>query len=134
MGFIFEAMVEEAYYRLQESLELPLVQEWGRWEGTDSQRQPLEVDVASLLVDGRVLTGSIKWNRRPLDVDVHQHHLSMLDRLVGSGVAWADEARKLTSPLLYVAVGGFTPRFRQAASASRDEVRLWDLDDLYRSA
>jgi hypothetical protein len=40
-------MVEEAYYRLQKPLELPLVKEWGRWEGVDRNRNPLEIDIAS---------------------------------------------------------------------------------------
>jgi hypothetical protein len=36
-----------------------------------------------------------------------------------------------TSPLLYVAADPFTERFRQAAAATRAEVYLWTLDDLY---
>lgn len=131
MGSVFEGMVEEAYYRLQSALDLPLVREWGRWEGLDRNRKPLEVDIASVLMDGRVLTGAIKWNRRKVDVDVHSGHLAMVDRLAQSGVAWAHVARKPSSPLLYVASGGFTDRFRQAALASRQEVYLWELGDLY---
>lgn len=132
MGFIFEAIVEEGYYRLQESIRLPLVDEWGRWEGLDRSREPLEIDVAATLMDGRVLTGAIKWNRRPVDVGVHTDHLGMIDRLAQAGVAWAHRARDPASPLLYAAAGGFTDRFRQAALASRDQVYLWTLDDLYR--
>jgi uncharacterized protein len=131
MGLVFESMVEEAYYRLQPDLELPLVQEWGRWEGLDRDRQPLEMDIASVLVDGRILTGAIKWNRREVDVDLHLEHLSMIDRLARAGVGWAHDALDLSSPLLYVAAGGFSERFRQAALASRDEVCLWTLGDLY---
>jgi uncharacterized protein len=133
MGLVFEGMVEEAYYRLQGPLGLPLVKEWGRWEGVDRNRNPLEIDIASQLLDGRVLTGGIKWNRGEVDVGVHTHHLSMLDRLAESGVAWAHVAREPTSPLLYVAANGFTDRFRQAATGSREEVHLWTLDDLYQS-
>ncbi len=40
-------------------------------------------------------------------------------------------ARRLETPLLYVAAGGFSDRFRQAALASREEVYLWTLGDLY---
>jgi len=134
MGRIFEAIVEEAYYRLQAPLGLPLISEWGRWEGLDRDRRPLEMDIASRLIDGRVLTGAIKWNRNPLDVHVHTEHLSMLDRLARSGVAWAHDALDPASPLLYVASNGFTDRFRRAAESSRDEVYLWTLDDLYRDA
>lgn len=132
IGLVFESIAEEAYYRLQQTLDLPLVKEWGRWEGLDRDRDPLEVDIASVLVDGRVLTGAVKWNRRPVGVDVHTKHLAMLDRLARSGVGWAHEAQKPSSPLLYVASGGFTDRFRQAAMASREEVYLWTLADLYR--
>jgi len=92
------------------------------------------MDIASRLIDGRVLTGAIKWNRNPLDVHVHTEHLSMLDRLARSGVAWAHDALDPASPLLYVASNGFTDRFRRAAESSRDEVYLWTLDDLYRDA
>jgi len=131
MGSVFEGVVEEAYYRLQSALKLPLVKEWGRWEGLDRNRKPLEIDVASVLMDGRILTGAIKWNREKVNVGVHTEHLAMIDRLAQSGVRWAHEARKPSSPLLYVASGGFSDRFRQAALASRQEVYLWTLDDLY---
>lgn len=131
MGLVFEGIVEEAYYRLQETLHLPLVREWGRWEGLDRNRRSVEVDVASALLDGRILTGAVKWSRKEVDVDVHLAHLTMLDRLAESGIGWAHEARKPASPLLYVASDGFSDRFRRAAIASRDEVYLWTLRDLY---
>lgn len=101
--------------------------------GVDRQREPLEIDIASTLMDRRVLSGAIKWSRYPVDVDVHTRHLAMLDRLSQAGVAWAHEARKPRSPLLYVAASGFTERFVQAAQATRDEVYLWTLEDLYRT-
>lgn len=132
MGLVFEGMVEQAYYRLHEPLGLPLVEEWGRWEGVDRNRKPLEIDVACRLMDERVLTGAIKWHRGEVDVGVHTQHLAMLDRLAESGVAWAHVAREPTSPLLYVAASGFTDRFRRAAEATREEVHLWTIDDLYR--
>jgi AAA+ ATPase superfamily predicted ATPase len=133
MGLIFEGIVEEAYYRLQDRLGLPLVREWGRWEGVDRNRQPLEIDIASLLMDGRVLTGAIKWYRAPADVRIHLQHLAMLDRLSQSGVGWARAASDPESPLLYVAAGGFTDRFVDAVHATRDEVYLWSLDDTFQS-
>lgn len=130
-GLIFEGVVEEAYYRLQPLLDLPLVREWGRWEGVDRNRQPLEIDIAAVLMDRRVLTGAIKWWRDPVDVDVHTRHLEMLDRLSQAGIGWAHEAKKPAAPLLYVAANGFTDRFVQAARATRDEVYLWTLDDIF---
>jgi hypothetical protein len=131
-GLVFEGMVEEAYYRLQAHLDLPLVREWGRWEGVDRGRQPLEIDIATVLMDKRVMTGAIKWWQGQVDVDVHTRHLEMLDRLSQAGVAWAHEARKPAAPLLYVAASGFTDRFVQAARATRDEVYLWTLDDIFQ--
>lgn len=133
MGLVFEGIVEEAYYRLQDHLRLPLVREWGRWEGVDRTRQPLEIDIASILVDGRVLTGAIKWNKAPVDVAVHTTHMAMLDRLSQSGVGWAGAAIRPESPLLYVATAGFTERFVQAARATRNEVYLWTLEDIFQS-
>ncbi|HEX6041556.1 ATP-binding protein [Longimicrobium sp.] len=132
MGLIFEGIVEEAYYRLQGRLRLPLVAEWGRWEGLDRDRKQLEMDVASMLMDGRVLTGSIKWHRDPVDVAVHTQHLAMLDRLAQSGVSWAHTAREPRSPLLYVSSAGFTDRFVEAARESREEVYLWSLKDVFQ--
>lgn len=134
MGLIFESIVQEAYYRLQARLNLPLVREWGRWEGVDRHREPLEIDVASTLLDGRVLTGSIKWYKKPVDVAVHTRHLEMLDRLSQSGVSWARAASAPESPLLYVAASGFTDRFAKAARASREEVYLWTLKDVFQAA
>lgn len=131
MGLVFESVAEEAYYRLQPTLDLPLAMEWGRWEGLDRNRNPGEIDIATKLADGRVLTGAVKWNTRQVGVGVHTGHLAMIDRLAESGVGWAHEARKPESPLLYVAAGGFSDRFRQAALAARDEVYLWTLEDLY---
>jgi uncharacterized protein len=132
MGLVFEMMVEQAYYRLQELLELPVVREWGRWEGLDRNREPLEIDIAGPLLDGRVLTGAIKWNRRQVGVNVHTDHLEQLGRLARSGVKWAHAAGDEGSPLLYVAAGGFTEAFRMAARESRREVYLWTLEDLYQ--
>lgn len=131
MGLIFETIVEEAYYRMAETLHLPLVKEWGRWEGLDRNRKSIEIDIASPLLDKRVLSGAIKWNSAPIGVDVHLKHLTMIDRLAESGVKWAHVARKRESPLLYVAAGGFTHEFERAARASREEVHMWTLEDLY---
>ena len=134
MGLVFENVAQQAYYRLQAALNLPLTRLWGRWEGVDRNRQPLEIDIAVELDDGRILTGAVKWNSKEVGVGVHTDHLAMLDRLAESGVGWARVARKASSPLLYVAAGGFSRRFRQAALASRKEVYLWTLDDLYAEA
>src|SRR5690606_27215138 len=98
-------------------LGLPLVAEWGRWEGLDKERRPVELDVVARLVGGGVLTGEVKWNREPVGVGVHQAHVGKLRRMAASGRAWAHEALEPGSPLLYVAAGGFAEGFREAAEA-----------------
>lgn len=50
MGHVFERRAEQAYRRGAERL--PIVREWGFWEGLDSERKPLEMDVACQLTDG----------------------------------------------------------------------------------
>lgn len=132
MGHVFERVAEQAYRRLSLRLRLPIVREWGFWEGLDSARKPLEMDIACTLMDGRVMTGGIKWNAKPLTLEWHVHHLRMLDRLSDSGVKWAHAARERSSPLIWIAAGGFHKDFENAVRGSRDEVILWSLKDLYR--
>lgn len=84
------------------------------------------------LTDGRVLTGAVKWNARPLEARWHLHHLRALDRLAQSGVKWAHLAAQENAPLLYVAAGGFTPEFKEVARASRPDVMFWTLTELFR--
>jgi hypothetical protein len=50
---------------MQPRLRLPVVLEWGRWEGKDREGALLDINVAAPLADGRVLTGAVKWNARP---------------------------------------------------------------------
>ncbi len=131
MGHVFERMVEQAYIRLRDKWRLPMVSQWGRWEGVDREGKSLEVDIASTLSDGRVLTGAVKWNRRPIAADVHREHVAMLERLAAARVKWAHAAVRAEAPLLYVAAGGFASGFEAAAEASGHPVTLWTLRDLY---
>ncbi|MBA3257991.1 MAG: hypothetical protein H0T68_00820 [Gemmatimonadales bacterium] len=133
MGHIFERIVEQAYPRLRGKWRLPMVSEWGRWEGVDREGKSLEVDIASIASDGNMLTGAIKWNRRPVTIEIHRKHLRMLERLAAAGVKWAHAAVKPGAPLLYVMAGGFAPGFEAAARASGHPVVLWTLRDLYAS-
>ncbi len=134
VGRTFERVAEQAYVRMQHRLRLPLVEDWGSWEGRDRDGVSLEMDVAALLTDGRVLTGAVKWNSMPLDESWHARHLNMLDRLAASGVKWSHAARRDDAPLLYIAAGGFTKAFERAAKASRRNVYLFKLSDLYTKA
>ncbi len=131
IGHVFERIAEQAFRRLHARLDLPMVRDWGRWEGQDSERQPLEIDIVAPLVDGRVMTGGVKWNATPIPARWHHHHMEGLQRLTRSGVAWAHAAARKESPLLWVAAGGFEPEFEAAVQKERDEVYLWDLEMLY---
>jgi AAA+ ATPase superfamily predicted ATPase len=132
MGHLFESIVEQAYYRQRSRRGLDLIQEWGRWEGTDRAGQSVEMDIVSRLTSGGMLTGAIKWNRSPIGTNVHRNHMRDLHRLADSGNRWAHEALEEGSQLLYAAAGGFVDGFRERAMEEGLPVVLWSLDDLYR--
>jgi hypothetical protein len=125
LGHVFERVAEQAYQWIQPRLRLPVVLEWGRWEGKDREGALLDIDVAAPLADGRVLTGAVKWNAQPLPVHWHLHHLQSLDRLAASGVKWSHRAKELDPPLLYLAASGFTKEF---ATVARESPRGLSLD------
>ncbi len=133
MGLVFELIVEQAYVRLRGAARLPMIREWGRWEGLDRTRQQIEIDVVARRTDGRMLTGAIKWNHKPVNISVHTKHLDMLRRLSDSGHAWAREALTPNAVLLYVAAGGFDSGFLHASQTAGPRVVAWSLDDLYAS-
>jgi uncharacterized protein len=132
MGSVFEDIAAQAYVRQRVPEGLPIVREWGRWEGRDRDREPLEMDIACQLAGGGVLTGSVKWNREPLEARWHIHHLRMIDRLAAAGVKWAHSAKAEDAPIVYFAAGGFADDFTTMARAARSSVRLYSLADLYR--
>ncbi len=92
VGLEFERVASEAYERLRRRRNYPLVERWGRWEGRDRDRAPLEIDVIAPLVDGRVMTGAVKWNTRPAPIDIHFRHVAMLERAAAAGRSWAHAA------------------------------------------
>ena len=108
-----------------------MVREWGRWEGSDRDGRSLEIDIVATLASGPMLTGAVKWNAAPVGVELHFGHLEMLKRAAHAGRRWAHDALDPESPLLYVAAGGFTPEFEEAALRSGHQVLTWDLGDLY---
>jgi uncharacterized protein len=131
MGLEFERIARQAYDRLRERTNLPLVQVWGRWEGVDRDRRSLEIDLVARLARGGVLTGSVKWNRKPIGIEVHEDHLDMLRRAAESGLKWAHEARRKAANIVYIASGGFTDAFLDAVRFSPYNVTCWSLDDIY---
>jgi AAA+ ATPase superfamily predicted ATPase len=134
MSLVFERVTRQAYIRLRQRLELPIVREWGRWEGLDRDRHQVEIDVVARRTDGGMLTGAVKWNARPVGVSLHNKHLDMLRRLSESGHSWAREALAPGAIFLYLAAGGFTPAFLRQAEAEGISVIAWTLDDLYSAA
>jgi AAA+ ATPase superfamily predicted ATPase len=131
MGHEFERIVAQAYVRRSAALGLPMVAEWGRWEGADRHRASVEIDVVSRLGGGGMLTGEVKWNRDPISADVHEGHLDKLRRMADAGRAWAHDALEPAAPLLYVAAGGFDDGFVTAVEASGLPATCWTLGDLY---
>ena len=131
IGHIFERIVEQAYYRLREARGLPIVEEWGRWEGLDRNRLPLEMDICARLDGPKILTGAIKWSAKPISAAVHLAHMRDLQRLADSGVAWAHGASSDAAVLLYVSAAGFEPNFADVATAGPQRVELWTLEDLF---
>lgn len=135
MGTIFERIAREGYQRHRQRLSLPMVDEWGRWEGTITARQgggapqSYEVDVVASLTDGRIMTGAVKWGN--LGLNVHAKHLRDLAALADGGQSWAQAALRDKAPLLYVTGGKLAPRFRERASQDGYPVFVLTLDDLY---
>lgn len=131
MGHLFERIAEQAYYRLRRAEDLPLVQKWGRWEGSDRNGDSLEMDIVTRLTNGHMLTGAIKWNRSPVDIGLHRMHMRDLDRLARSGYRWAHDAREGDSFLLYIAAGGFEEGFQERTVEDGLPVVCWSLRDFY---
>lgn len=133
LGLVFEDIAAQAYTRLRVSRGLPMVREWGRWEGTDRDRRSLEIDVVARLTDGRMLTGSVKCQTRPFGIAQHHKHFDDLRRLADSGKRWAREALDPGSPVLYVSAAGFERGFerRLQEEAEGRPITVWTLDDLY---
>lgn len=131
MGFVFESIAQQAYIRRRGALQLPSIREWGRWEGLDRNRQQIEIDIVARRSDGKMLTGAVKWNQKPITQAVHDKHVEMLRRLAESGHAWAHEALTPEAILLYVAASGFAADFIEQARRAGPRVVAWSLEDLY---
>ncbi|MDF1522474.1 MAG: ATP-binding protein [Trueperaceae bacterium] len=131
VGIEFERVATQAYDRLRRTRGYPLVERWGRWEGRDQEGALLKIDVVAPLIDGRILSGAVKWNARPTPADVHFRHLAMLERAAAAGRAWAHTALQADDPLLYVAAAGFEEGFVDVAARQGRPVIALTLDDLF---
>jgi uncharacterized protein len=132
MGKIFEGISREGFVRKHEMWNLPGATQWGRWEGQDRNRHPIEIDVVAKLADGSMLTGEVKWSSQPVGPSLHTNLRRDLEALAGSGIAWANAAVPAASGarFMHVSAAGFTDEFRALASGD-DRISLIDLSDLY---
>lgn len=133
LGHTFEVIARQAYARLspRPREELPLMKDCGRWEGRDRTRTPIEIDIVARAVDGRMITGAVKWNRRPVSPTLHTRHVEMLQRLATSGYRWVHEALSDGAILLYVSASGFSDAFSAGVADEARRVVTWSLSDLY---
>lgn len=133
MGLIFESVAEQAYYRLRGKFKLPMIKEWGNWEGLDKTGRQIEIDIVARTTDGRMVTGAVKWNSKPVSEGLHLKHVEALQRLADSGHAWAHEALQPDATILYVAAGGFRD-WENMPAEPEQRIMKWDLHDIYTLA
>lgn len=133
LGHTFEVIARQASVRVRErsSKALPLVKDWGRWEGRDRTRTPIEIDIVARAVGGSMITGAVKWNARPVSSTLHTRHVEMVQRLAASGHRWAHEALSHDAILLYVSASGFSEAFAAVVADEPRRVVTWSLNDMY---
>jgi AAA+ ATPase superfamily predicted ATPase len=135
MGSIFERIAREGYQRHRQRLSFPMIDAWGRWEGSVATARgrgnldSYEIDIVATLTDGRIMTGAVKWGN--LGLDVHAKHLRDLTALADGGQAWAQAAIRKRAPLLYVTGGSIPQHFRERAEQDGHSVYVLTLADLY---
>ncbi len=128
---VFEDVVRQAYVRHWEARDLPGVAEWGQWSGRDLSRDDVEIDVVARLLDGRVMTGSVKMQNRLVDATVFLKHVTDLQRLADSGLGWAHKALEPGAPMLFVSSSGFKESFVEVAGELPHPLVLWEARDLF---
>ncbi|HKK27443.1 MAG TPA: ATP-binding protein [Gemmatimonadota bacterium] len=129
---VFEDVAGEAYLRRQREGGLPVVEEWGRWEGSDREGEPVEIDVVARVVDGRILSGAVKMSSRPVGARLWREHVRNLERLATSGHGWARAALGPDAPFFFVSAAGFTDAFRRSVAEERERpVIAWSVADLF---
>ena len=129
---VFEDVVHQAWRRHGKDGGLPPVARWGRWQGHDRNRRPLEIDVVARLLDGRMMTGAVKFRTRRAGARVFLEHIHALERLADSGHRWAHEALEPDAVLLFVSAAGFKDSFDEVRRESSDHtVITWELADLF---
>lgn len=129
---VFEDIVRQAYLRLQERRDVPAVSDWGYWQGQTPDHQSVEIDAVCRLLDGRMMTGSVKYRSEPATARAWLEHVQALRRLERTGRRWVHEALNSDAPFLFVARSGFSESFREVRREHPERpVIAWTLDDLF---
>lgn len=129
---VFEDVVRQAYLRLQDNRDVPTASEWGYWQGQSPNDESVEIDAVCRLLDGRMMTGSIKYRSRPASASVWLDHVQKLTQLKGSGRQWVHEAMEPDAPFLFVSRSGFADSFHEVRREHPERpVIAWTLEDLY---
>lgn len=129
---VFEDVVRQAYLQLQDDRDVPIVSEWGYWQGQSPNGEAVEIDAVCRLLDGRMMTGSVKYRSRPASASVWTDHVQKLTQLRGSGRKWVHEALKPDAPFLFVSRSGFTDSFHEVRREHPERpVIAWALEDLF---
>lgn len=129
---VFEDVVRQAYLHLQDDRDVPTVGEWGYWQGQTPNGEPVEIDAVCRLLDGRAMTGSVKYRSRPASASVWTDHVQSLTRLRDSGRKWVHEALEPDAPFLFVSRSGFTESFHEIRGEHPERpVISWTLEDLF---
>jgi len=125
-------LLREAYIRYHTRWNLPRIERWTRWSGTDRAGEPLTLDMVAETADGRLLTGAVAWEVGLAGSELHLNHRSKLERLAAAGHAWVYNAIEGTqcAGWVYLSASGFTDEFRELAAAS-ERLTLLTLEDLY---
>ncbi len=131
---VFEDVVRQAYRRHRAARDLPAVEAWGRWEGQDRNRRDTEIDLVARLLNDRVMTGSVKFQRRSTDATVLLEHLDALRRLADSGRTWARDALAKDALLLFVSAAPFKKSFHEVARNLEQRVIPWTVHDLFSTS
>lgn len=129
---VFEDVVRQAYLHLQKERDVPTVSEWGYWQGRSPAGEPVEIDAVCRLLDGRMMTGSVKHRSRPASASVWTDHVRKLRQLRGSGRKWVHQALEPDAPFLFVSRFGFTDSFHEVRREHPERpVIAWTLEDLF---
>lgn len=127
---VFEDVARQAYLRRAVDAGLPLVAHWQRWQGTNRTGVGVDIDMVGRTLDGRIVTGSVKYRGRQATARTYFEHEEALRRLAASGRGWAREALQPSCPFFFLSAGGFAASFGEACEPGREVIR-WTLRDIF---